>query len=154
MFEADTWAEPRAGGFGAFTRFPRTPVCERPDRSGGLPLADCTPVPGQEFADALVWVAGDAVDDVGQPGFGVEAVEAGGGDQGVEHGGALAAGVGAGEEVVLAAEGEGPDGAFGGVVGHFQTPVGGEAGQGVPAGGGVADGAGQGALAADLGQGP
>ena len=91
MFEADTWAEPRAGGFGAFTRFPRTPVCERPDRSGGLPLAGYAPVPGQKFADALVGMVGDVVDDVGEPGLGVEAVEAGGGDKGVEDSGALAA---------------------------------------------------------------
>ena len=47
---------------------------------------------------------GDARDDVGEPGLGVDAVEAGGLDQGVEDGGAPAAGVGTGEEIVLSSE--------------------------------------------------
>ena len=99
--------------------------------------------------DTLGGMIGDAVDDVGEPGFWIEAIELGGLGQGVEDGGALAAVVGAGEEIILAAQRQGSDGAFGRVVGHLQPAVGGVAGKGGPSGGGVADGAGEGSLAAD-----
>ena len=47
-----------------------------------------SPVPGQEFADAAGRVVGDTVDDIGEPGFGIETIELGGCDQGVEDRGA------------------------------------------------------------------
>ena len=97
-------------------------------------------------------MVGDAAEDVAQIGLGVEAVELGGFDQGVDGGGAFAAGVGAGEQVVLAAQGQGPDGALGGVVVDLQAPVIEIARQGLPAPAGIADGAGQLALAGELGQ--
>ena len=48
--------------------------------------------------------AGELVDGVGEVGFGVEAVELGGLDQGVKDGGALAACIGADKQEVLAAD--------------------------------------------------
>ena len=95
---------------------------------------------------------GDASDDVGEPSLGIEVIEASGLDERVHDGGSAAAFVGAGEEIVLAPEGERADGAFGGVVGHFEPAVVDEAGESGPARGRVADGAGERALAADLGQ--
>ena len=61
------------------------------------------------------------------------AVELGGFDDGVDGGGAFAAAVGAGERPVFAADGQGPDGAFGGIVADVEAAVGGIARQGVPA---------------------
>ena len=46
----------------------------------------------------------DAGEDVGEPGLGIDVVEAGGDDEGVEYGGAMSACIGAGEGPVLAAE--------------------------------------------------
>ena len=68
-------------------------------------LAD---VPGEQVGDAVDGVGGYAGEHVAEPGFRVEAVELGGFDQGVEARGAFAAGVGAGEEIVLSPEGERP----------------------------------------------
>ena len=56
-------------------------------------------------------MVGDAGDDVGEPSLRVDAVEAGGLDERVQDGGSAAAVVGAGEEIVLAPEGERADGA-------------------------------------------
>ena len=42
-------------------------------------------------------VIGDAAQHVGEPGLRVDVVELGGGDQGVDRGGPLAAAIGAGE---------------------------------------------------------
>lgn len=96
---------------------------------------------------------GDAGQDVGEVGFGIVAVEPGGLGDGVEGGGAAAAVVGAGEEPVFSAQGERADGSFGGIVGHLEAAVGGEAAERRPAGEAVADGASQAALAADRGEG-
>jgi hypothetical protein len=49
-------------------------------------------------------MVGDAVDHLAQIGFRIEAVELGGFNERVSRGGALAAGIGAGEQIVLAAE--------------------------------------------------
>src|SRR5512132_3555778 len=83
-------------------------------------LAD---VPGEQVGDAVDGVGGDAGEHVAEPGFWVEAVELGGFDQGVEGRGAFAAGVGAGKEVVLPAEGQWPNLPFGGVVVDLQPTV-------------------------------
>ena len=58
-----------------------------------------------------------------QIGFGIEAVEFGRADQAVDRGGAFAAGIGAGEQVVLAAQCDRAQGAFGGVVVDFDAAV-------------------------------
>ena len=49
-------------------------------------------------------------------------------------------GVGTSEEIILAAERDWPNGAFSGVVAHFEAAIVGKARQGVPARGRVADG--------------
>ena len=58
-------------------------------------------VPGQEFFDAVDWMIGDAGQHVAEVGFGIKSVQVRGADQAVNCGGALAAGIGAGEQVVL-----------------------------------------------------
>jgi hypothetical protein len=103
-------------------------------------LAD---VPGEQVGDAIDGVIGDAGEHVAEPGFRVEAVELGGFDQGVEGRSAITAGVGAGEEVVLPAEGQRPDLPFGGVVVDLQPPVVEVAAERRPEGAGVADGGGE-----------
>ena len=57
----------------------------------------------------------DAGDDVGEVGLRVDAVQLAGLDERGEDRPVLGAAVGAGEESVLAVEGEGPDGALDGV---------------------------------------
>jgi hypothetical protein len=64
------------------------------------------PVPGQQFVDPFCRVGGEAGEDVAEIGLGGDAVELGGLDQRVEGGGACAAVVRAGEQPVLAAEGD------------------------------------------------
>ena len=61
-------------------------------------------------------MVGDAGQHIAEIGFGIETVQFGGADQAVDRGGALAAGIGAGEQVVLAAQSDGAQGAFRGVV--------------------------------------
>ena len=68
---------------------------------------DWGPVPGQQFGDPIGGMVGNAVENVGELSLGIDAVEPGGLDQRVHGGGSTAAGVGAGEEIVLAAEGDG-----------------------------------------------
>ena len=63
----------------------------------------------QEFGDAVDRVVGDAFEDVVEVEFRVVAVERSGTDQGIDGGGAFSAMVGAGEEEVLAAEGDSAD---------------------------------------------
>ena len=69
---------------------------------------------------------------VGEPGLRIDVVELGGLDQGVDGGGAPAAGVGAGEGPVVAADGDAAQRPLGGVVGHAQAAVVEEAGQARP----------------------
>jgi hypothetical protein len=49
-------------------------------------------------------MVGDAGEHRAQVGFGIEAVELGGADQGVERGGPFPAGIGTGEEKILSSE--------------------------------------------------
>ena len=62
------------------------------------------PVPGEEFVQSGLRLLGDAIEDVGEPGLGVDVVELGGTDQGVHHRRPLAAAIGACEEPGLASE--------------------------------------------------
>src|SRR5512147_1391906 len=100
-------------------------------------------VPGEQVADAIDGVAGDAGEHVAEVGFGIEAVELGGLDQGIEGSGAITAGVGPGKKVVLPAEGQRPDLPFGGVVVDLQPPVVEVAAERRPEGAGVAVGGGE-----------
>ena len=49
-------------------------------------------------------MAGDVPEHVGEPGFGIDVVELGGGDEGVDCRGSLSAVVGAGEQLILTVE--------------------------------------------------
>ena len=80
-------------------------------------------VPRQQLVDLALGMVGDAVDGVAQPGFGIDLVELGGFDEAVDRGGAVAALVGAGEQPVLAADGDAAQRAFGGVVVDLEPPV-------------------------------
>ena len=70
-------------------------------------------MPRQEFVDAIDRMVGDAGDDVGEIGLDIKAAHLRRLDDGVEGGGAPAAGVAAGEGPVAAPEGQGPDGPLG-----------------------------------------
>ena len=76
---------------------------------------------------------GDAGEHVGEPGLRIDVVELGGLDQRVDRRGALAAAIGAGEQPVLAAQGDAAQRALGGVVGQADAAVIEEAGEGGPA---------------------
>ena len=66
-------------------------------RGEGL-LAFGLPLPGEEFVQPGLRLLGDAGEDVGEPGLGIDAVELGGADEGVHHRRPLAAAIGAREE--------------------------------------------------------
>ena len=70
-------------------------------------------VPGQEIINPIDGMIGDMCQHVTQPGFGVDTVQLARADQRVDRGGALAAAVGAGEQVIAAADGHATQGAFG-----------------------------------------
>jgi hypothetical protein len=91
------------------------------------------PVPGGEFTDAVDGMVADAGQNIPEIGLRIKAVELGRLDQGVDDGGAFAAAVGAGEEPVLAADGERPDRTFGGIVVDLQIAAVGIAGERGPA---------------------
>ena len=91
----------------------------------------------------------DTADEVGEIGLRIHAVQLAALDQGEEDRGPLAAGVGAEEGPVATSERERADGALGGVVGHLQAAVVGEATERLPAVQAVPDGFGQVALAAE-----
>ena len=106
--------------------------------------------PGQQVVDAAVGVAVDkAGQHVGDVGLGLDVVQLAGLDQRSDHGPVLAAAVGAGEQAVLAVEGQGPDGALDGVGIELDAAVVQEAGEALPAAQGVADRLGQLAFLAD-----
>jgi hypothetical protein len=94
-------------------------------------------------------VVADTADKVGEIGLRVHAIQLATLDQGEEDRGALAVGVGTEEGPVASPEREGADGAFGGVVGHLQPSVIGEATERLPTVPAVLDGFGQVALAAN-----
>ena len=64
------------------------------------------PIPRQEFDDTIVWMVGDAGEDVAEVGFRVDAVELGGFDERVHGGSSFAAAIGAGEEIIFPADGD------------------------------------------------
>ena len=90
-------------------------------------------VPRQQLVDAVDRMVGDALEHVAQVRLGIEAVELGRLHQAVDRRGALAARVGAGEQVVLAAEGDAAQRALGGVVVDLDAAVVAIAGQRRPA---------------------
>jgi len=66
------------------------------------------PCPRKQLVDFVDLVLGDAAEEVGEPGLGVNVVELGGFDQGVGDGGGLAAALRADEEPVFAAQRQQP----------------------------------------------
>ena len=89
----------------------------------GFPVFARSAVPGQQLVNAVDLVVGDAFEDLGEPGLGVDIVEPGGLDQGVGDGGGLAATRRAHEEIVLPAQGDRPHRAFGRVVVDLEEAV-------------------------------
>src|SRR3546814_15328830 len=76
---------------------------------------------------------GDLLDDIGDIGLRLDPVELRGLDDGVDGGGAFAAGLRSGEQPVLAADGNGPDGALGDIVVDLRHALADVAGERVPA---------------------
>ena len=76
------------------------------------------PVPGEEFVQAVLRLLGDAGEDVGEPGLGVDVVELRGADESVHHRRPLAAAIGAGEEPGLASERDAAQRPLCGVIGE------------------------------------
>ena len=72
----------------------------------GLPCR--YPVPGEQFFDAGLWMIRHSGDDVGEPGVGIDVVEATGLDEGIHGGGTVTAAVGACERPVASSDCYGP----------------------------------------------
>lgn len=120
--------------------------------SGGDVSAVGLPVPRQEVIEAPSGVAGDAGEDIGQPGLGIDVVELGGLDQRVDHRGSLAAAIRAAEQPGLPAKWHAAQRTFGGIVGEADSAVVEEADEGVPAAQHVVYGFGQIVVARELGE--
>ena len=89
--------------------------------------------PGQKFVDAgLRMAVDDPGEDVGEVGLRVDAVELAGLDERGDDGPVLSAAVGAGEERILAIEGDGTDGALDDVGVDLDAAVVEEAGEPLP----------------------
>jgi hypothetical protein len=76
---------------------------------GSLGLAALCQIPWQQIGDAADGVLGDAGEHGSEIVLRVDSVELGRTDERVDGSGALAAGVGSGEKIVLAAQGDSPD---------------------------------------------
>src|SRR5205085_8523151 len=94
-----------------------------PALSGGAVGGGRLPVPGEKFGDAPCRVIRNSGEHVGQVMLRVNAVELGGFDQRVHSGGASAARIGAGEEVVFAADRDTAQSTFGRVVVERQAAI-------------------------------
>lgn len=110
------------------------------------------PVPGQELVEAVDFVIVDAGQDIGQVGFGVVVGEFGTFDEREDVGEVFAAGMGACEEPVASADGQWPDGSFGGVVVDGDSGFVEEQGEGMPSEETVSNGLGEVRFAGDLGE--
>src|SRR5687767_12095983 len=119
--------------------------------SGGASGRLCRgPVPGQEIGKALSRVVGDAGEDVSKVCLGIETVQLGALDEAVEYRRALGAPVGAGEQVVLAPDGDTAKGSLGRVVVERDAAVVEDSGQRRPSRQHVAKRAGQFGAAGEL----
>src|SRR5260370_41549332 len=87
---------------------------------------------------------GHALQDVSEPGKGLDVVEPCGGDEGADGCPSGAAAVRAGEQMVLAPERDGPDGALDRLVVGFDAAVVEESGEGWPARERITNGLGEG----------
>jgi hypothetical protein len=80
-------------------------------------------VPRQQFVDPIDRVVGDALQHVGQIGLRVQVVELGRTHEAVNRSRSFSAGIGTGKQVVFAAQGDGAQRPFGGVVVDFDSAV-------------------------------
>jgi len=87
-------------------------------RGGGVRDRWLLLVPGQQLVQPSSRVIGNPAQHVGEPSLWIDIVELGGGDQGVHRRSPLAAAIGAGEEPVLATDGNAAQRPLGGVVGQ------------------------------------
>jgi len=100
----------------------------------GLDGIFCFPSPWQEFADPIGRVTiGHASQDIGEPGIGFDAIELRRFDQRAEESPAFSTAIAAGEQVVLAAEGNRSDRSFNRVGVEFDAAVIEEPGEACPA---------------------
>src|SRR3569832_1314391 len=99
-------------------------------------------MPGEKIVDLLEGMIGNTRENIGQIGLWLDAIHFAALDDGVQAGGALSAGVGATEEVILASQDRWFHGAFGGVVRHLEAAIGDVAAQSLPAREGIANGLG------------
>src|SRR5258708_17990636 len=108
---------------------------KRPFLARGLGLeAYWLPVPRQEFVEAAGGMTvGHALQDVSEPGKGLDVVELCSGDQGADGCPSGAAAVRAGKQMGLAPERDGPDGALDRIVVEFDAAVIEASGEGWPA---------------------
>src|SRR5439155_19514831 len=111
------------------------------------------PVPWQEFGDAIDGVIGDAGQDGTQIRLGIETIELGGFDERVDGSSPLAAGIGSGEEIILAAKRNAADRSLGGIVVDLDAAIMDVADQGIPTANGVAYGFGEIGFAGEFRQG-
>ena len=72
--------------------------------SGGAGRLGGFPIPRQKLGNTPGWMIADAGQDIGNICLRVAAVELRAFDQRIERGGAMSAGIGAGEEVILATD--------------------------------------------------
>ena len=135
---------PYASGFGRGSRSqPAALVSDRDDAAycnhpakavmGDRQAAASLPVPWQQLIEPRGGMIGDATQHIGEPGLGVDAVEFGGGDQGVDCGRALAAAIGTGEPPSPASQSNTTQRTLSGIVRHADAAVVEKAGEGRPA---------------------
>ena len=100
---------------------------------GVVGLAQELPFPGQQLVQTRCGKIGDTGEDVGEPGFGIDVVQATGRDHRQHDGGAVSATQTAGEGPVAPSQGDAAQRSFGGVVAEADPAIVEEAGEVVPA---------------------
>src|SRR6185312_4530738 len=115
-------------------------------------VAEIGAVPRQQLGDAVDGVGRDPLEDVAEIGFGLDAVEPSGRDQGGDRRSARTTRIGSGEQPVLPPKGDGPDRALDRIVVDFNGAVIDVARQGGPALDDVMNGCGEIAASGDAPQ--
>ena len=96
-------------------------------------LAQELPFPGQQLVQTRCGKIGDPGEDVGEPGFGIDVVQATGRDHRQHDGGSVSATQTAGEGPVAPAQRDAAQRSFGGVAAEADPAIVEEAGEVVPA---------------------
>lgn len=97
---------------------------------GFVGLARELPFPGQQFVQTRCGKIGDTGDDIGEPGLGIDVIEATGRDHRQHDGGAFGAAQAAGEGQIAPSQGDAAQRSFGGVVAEADPAIVEEAGKG------------------------